>query len=142
MKQTWQTCHPFCWLHRVYGKQRVWKTMKCVQINAHFFENFSLYVLPISLATNHIVQCWLWAWAGSFENLKPYELKKMGNFFNFFLWSQLTITPTFANEKYLKQAGAELCQAQGKLKRFWPRLDPCLLWLTNMVCICQFGLWI
>ena len=27
----------------------------------------------------------------------------------------------------IKQAGAELCQAQGKLNLFSPRLDPCLL---------------
>ena len=27
----------------------------------------------------------------------------------------------------IKQAGAELCQAQGKLDLFSPRLDPCLL---------------
>ena len=44
--------------------------------------------------------------------------------------------------KRIKQAGAELCQAQGKLILVWPLLDHCLLWLTNMVWICQFGLWI
>ena len=30
-----------------------------------------------------------------------------------------------------KQAGAELCQALGKLNLFWPWLDPCLLWLAK-----------
>ena len=40
-----------------------------------------------------------------------------------------------------EQAG-ELCQAQGKLNLCLPWLDPRLLWLTNMVLICRFGLWI
>ena len=44
--------------------------------------------------------------------------------------------------KKWKQAGAELCQAQGELNLFLPWWDPCLLWLTNMVLICQLGLWI
>ena len=30
-------------------------------------------------------------------------------------------------KKKSKQAGAEQCQAQGKLKLFWPLLDACLL---------------
>ena len=29
-----------------------------------------------------------------------------------------------------------------KLKLFWPWLDPCLFWMTNMVWICQISLWI
>ena len=39
----------------------------------------------------------------------------------------------FRNYKVDKQAGAELCQAQGKLIRFLLWLELCLLWLTNMV---------
>ena len=48
---------------------------------------------------------------------------------------------TFIKNKK-RQAGAELCQAQGKLILFRPWLDTFLLWLTNMVWIYQFGLWI
>ena len=40
-----------------------------------------------------------------------------------------------------KQAGAKLCQAQGKSNLFCPWLGHCLLWLTNLVLICQIGLW-
>ena len=52
--------------------------------------------------------------------------------------------------KIWKQAGAELCQAQGKLELVWLWLDPCLYWLTNMpilvmnlileLWLCCFGL--
>ena len=34
--------------------------------------------------------------------------------------------------KRIKQAGAELCQAQGKLILVWPLLDHCFLLLTRL----------
>ena len=36
------------------------------------------------------------------------------------------VTPS-SSDKNLKQVGAELCQAQAKIKLVWLILDPCLL---------------
>ena len=65
MKNLWKTCHPFCWVHRVYGMQndrldltvilaeKNYKKMPCIQRFLHFFDHFSSLVLQISLDTRH-----------------------------------------------------------------------------------------
>ena len=76
---------------------------------------------------------YLWGRAGNNGGTwEPYFPEKIWSCRKFFLCFEI----------FTKQARAELCQAQGKLNLFWPRLDPCLPWLTNMVLICHFGLWI
>ena len=46
------------------------------------------------------------------------------------------------SKKRKKQAGAELCQGQGKLKLVWLWVDPYSLSITNIFWLCRFGLWI
>ena len=65
MKNPWKTCHPFCWVHRVYGMQndrldltvilagKNCEKMPCIQRFLHFFDHFSSLVLQISLDTRH-----------------------------------------------------------------------------------------
>ena len=59
--------HTFCRVHRVYGMQndrldltiilaeKNRKKMLCSQRYLHFFEDFSVFILPISLATKHFL---------------------------------------------------------------------------------------
>ena len=57
-------------------------------------------------------------------------------------YSELSVfNKTKFSEKEVKQAGAELCQAQGKLEFVWLWLDPCLLGLTSIDWISKFGAW-
>ena len=94
MKNLWKTCHPFCWVHRVYGMQndrlnltvilagKNFEKMPCIQRFLHFFDHFPSLVLQISLDTKHFFcnffqQEWPWDRAGRFAYHKPYELYKM-----------------------------------------------------------------
>ena len=67
MKNPWKTCHPFCWVHRVYGMQndrldltvilveKNCEKMHCIQRYLHFFVHFSSLVLQISRDTMHFL---------------------------------------------------------------------------------------
>ena len=67
MKNPWKTCHPFCWVHRVYGMQndrldltvilveKNCEKMHCIQRFLHFFVHFSSLVLQISRDTMHFL---------------------------------------------------------------------------------------
>ena len=65
MKNPWQSCHPFCWFHRVYGMQndqvnltvilaeKNCKIMHYSRRYLYIFDHFSSFILQISLPTKH-----------------------------------------------------------------------------------------
>ena len=52
----------------------------------------------------------------------------------------LSIHYTLQKKGKERQAGAELCQAEGKLRLIRLSLDLCFLWLTKLVITCQISL--